>query len=119
MAITNRDLLRLRLGDPAFDRAGEPIKPHFDDPALDALLSSVDDDVDGAAAEGWRQLRAYYANSALNIDLDNSSISREALYKHASEMVDYYEERSGEPHDFTNVELVSQYESAQGDDFVG
>lgn len=67
-------------------------------------------------------MRAYYANTALNVDLDNSGMSREALYKHATEMMEYYEERSGEPHDFTNIGLESAYESAQapeGEEFVG
>lgn len=120
MATTAASSLRLRLGDPETDRSGNAVTPFFDSTAIDDLLTNAGQDVDAAAAEGWRQLKAYYANTALNVDLDNSSMSREMLYKHAAEMTEYYEDRSGEPHDFVNVGMTSSYEAAQeGDDIVG
>lgn len=119
MAIEPRTLLRSYLGDPLTDTLGETIEhPFFTDDQLDDLLVQASDSVDAAAAIGWRQKMAFYASTAINVQADNSTLSREALYKHAKEQLEYYENRAGEPSDITNIRMTVEGSTVEGDEFV-
>jgi len=50
--------------------------------------------LEGAAADIWRQKAAHYAN-AYDVSTDNHTLNRSQLVKHCREMADYYQALSG------------------------
>jgi hypothetical protein len=117
---TSIGLLRLYLADPTQTRDGTELKPFFDDPTLDDLLSRVGGDEYAAAAEGWR-IKAANTAEWVNVDVDNSSFSLSDAHKHAMDMVEMYESLSASSGEFVSVSMKTDYdtEEAEGDDMVG
>jgi hypothetical protein len=52
-------------------------------------------DLDAAAADVWRRKASHYAN-AFDFSTDNHSVTRSQVYKHALEMAEYFEGKSGD-----------------------
>lgn len=59
-------------------------------------------DLNGAAAEVWRKKMVHY-HTAMNFETLNHRVDREALYKHAREMAEYFEGIGGEGMDTVAV----------------
>ena len=62
-------------------------------------------DLKSAAADIWRRKAAHIANS-FDFSTDNHSINRSQVYKHALEMAEYYEGKSGD-----SIQVVSMFRS--------
>jgi hypothetical protein len=51
--------------------------------------------MEATAADIWGKKAAHYASTAFNFSTDNHSISREAIYQHCLERVQFYEQKGG------------------------
>lgn len=59
-------------------------------------LTSRSYDLNAAAADVWRRKAAHVAPTSFNFSTDNHSISRAQVYDHAIEMVEFFENMSGD-----------------------
>ena len=53
-------------------------------------------DLNAAAADVWRKKAAHFASTAFNFSTDNHRIDRSQLHRHALEMAEYWEGKSGD-----------------------
>jgi len=117
----NESLLRLYLADPTTDADGNEIQPFLSTPELEQLLAGADDDIYGAAAEGWR-IKAARAVELVNSTTDNSTFSLSDIHKHCMLMVDHFSDLSpggGVGAQLVNVKLDSgSAGDDEGDDIV-
>lgn len=101
-------LLRLYLSDPSPAPAGK--SPVFTDTQLKELLERAENDVNSAAAEGWR-IKAGSVADWYDVSLDGSVLSRDQVWKHCMNMVSTYEALSGGQMKNVRIQVTPEDES--------
>ena len=98
-------LLRLYLADPA------GAKEVFTDGKLQILLDKTED-VNAAAAEGWR-IKAGSVAEWYQMSVDGATLSRDQVFEHCIKMAEHYEGLGGG--NLTNVRMDSEFVIASSD----
>lgn len=105
------ELLRLYLDDEANPQVNQG-QTLFQDYQLTGLLDEAGDDVNLAAARGWR-IKAARVAEWYNVSLDGAELTRGQAFRHALDMAKAYQnESSGE---IISVKMDTEFTTATGE----